>query len=682
MQALTLAMLLLAAVLVSSIVDQIVPKVSLPLIQIGIGLIIGLVASFDKSSQINITLDPSLFLVVFIAPLLYDEAKNMDKTALWRHIKPVLSLAIGLVVVTALVIGFAVHLVIPSIGLAAAFALGAALGPTDAVAVTSLSKQVDIPERQKSILKGELLLNDASGIVSFQFALAAAVTGTFSLVDATKDFAVEFFGGLVVGVILAYLGKFLVSKARDLGVENSTFHVLFEVFTPLLVYMISSAVHVSGIIAVVVAGLVNVISPRDIGPSISRMNIVSTSVWRVLSFALNGIVFVLLGTQLPHAMQDTWGDVSIDNGVLIGYVVALTALLFLIRFVWVVAMEFVHWLHGSRAARFGKEELRSSLITTLSGAKGTITLSILFTIPYYVGGVEFPQRDLIIFLACGVIVCTLLVATFVVPLIAPKQVQESESEAREREAEVNVEILRAVVEELTARQTKENRRATQIVVQFYNDRIARIKDLHGIEGESSMALRIEVLHWERDFVQGLAESDEVDNGLALRYLKRLSETERLLLHSAGRWSRQNLHLKARAVIRRVKAMAFRGILSSTNAAEESAGLRQLQLKSSEMVVSRLRKILADPRCEVPAENASAILVEYQRVCVALSGAGAPSVTAITRVSTKENEIKRLGCVLELEQIQSFYEEGELSRATAKRLRDNVSLMLMDVDDNV
>ena len=184
MQTLTLALLLLAAVLISSVIDQIVPKVSSPLIQIGLGLLIALLAP----TQVKIGLDPELFLVLFIAPLLYDEARNADKTSLWQNRRPVLSLAIGLVVATTLVIGFVVNAIIPSIPLAAAFALGAALGPTDAVAVASLSKQTNLTERHKNILKGESLINDASGIVSFQFALSAAITGTFSLVDASIDF--------------------------------------------------------------------------------------------------------------------------------------------------------------------------------------------------------------------------------------------------------------------------------------------------------------------------------------------------------------------------------------------------------------------------------------------------------------------------------------------------------------
>ena len=281
-EALTLGLLLLAAVLASSLIDQIIPRVSLPLIQIAIGLLIAVVAGGD----VEVTLDPELFLVMFIAPLLYDEAKHADKQALWRERKPVLSLAIGLVVATTLVIGFLLNAFVPSIPLAAAFALGAALGPTDAVAVSSLSKQVDIPKRQASMLKGELLLNDASGIVSFQFAIAAVVTGAFSLIDASVDFLVEFVGGLILGVLLGLLGNWVVKRARSIGVENTNFHVLFEVLIPFLIYLVANVCHVSGVIAVVVAGLINVTSPKGvIGPSVSRMNIVSSSVWRVVSFA-------------------------------------------------------------------------------------------------------------------------------------------------------------------------------------------------------------------------------------------------------------------------------------------------------------------------------------------------------------------------------------------------------------
>ena len=536
MEALVLALLMLAAVLLSSVIDQLVPKVSSPLIQIGLGLLIALFAP----SQINITLDPDLFLVLFIAPLLFDEAKNVDKGALWKNRRPVLSLAIGLVVVTALIIGFAVEWLEPSIGLFAAFALGAALGPTDAVAVASLSKETDIAPRDKSILEGESLINDASGIVAFQFALAAATTGTFSLLNASLDFVVSFFGGIAIGLALGYLGNFLVRRVRSWGLENTTFHVLFEVFTPFIVYLVANQLGTSGIIAVVAAGLVNVISPRTIGPSISRMNIVSSSVWRVLSFALNGIVFVFLGTQLPKAMQGTWDDVSIDNGVLIGYILLLTLIYVAVRFVWLLAMERYHSHRSPKGQRPGwRADVRSSLVMALGGPKGTITLAVVLTIPVtYLdplrGVVAFPQRELIIFLACGVIVVTLLLATFVVPLLAPRK-PPTDEDLRCDETQVSLEILRAVIEELAARQTPENRAATQTVIHSYNQRIARIKNSNDILDEPNTALRLRALDWEQDYVLKLIEAEEVYPLVGYQYLSRLAHIENLLKHHAGRW---------------------------------------------------------------------------------------------------------------------------------------------------
>ena len=670
MEALMLALLLLAAVLASSVIDQLVPKISSPLIQILLGLGIALLAS----TQIKIELDDKLFLVLFIAPLLYDEAKNIDKGSLWRNRRPVVSLAIGLVVATALIVGFAVNWLVPSISLFAAFALGAALGPTDAVAVASLSKETSISARSKSILEGESLINDASGIVSFQFAIAAAVTGTFSLIDATADFLFSFFGGILMGVVLGYLGNFLVRKVRSWGLENTTFHVLFEVFTPFIVYLVANALHTSGILAVVATGLVNVISPRIIGPSISRMNIVSTSVWRVLTFTLNGVVFVLLGTQLPLAFQGTWESTAVNNDVLIGYVLGLAFLIIAVRFLWILGVEWVHHRRDPESKRFGLENLRSSAIMTLGGPKGTITLAVAFTIPYTV-----PQRDLMIFMACGVIVVTLLLATFVVPLLAPKKAPTDE-DLRCDETEVNIEILRTVIEDLAARQTTENRAATQMVIHSYNDRIARIKSRNDIEDKPNTALRLQAIHWEQELVIELIDSEDIYPIVGYQYLSRLARIENMLQHHRGRWSVQNLVLRVRAILRSGWHRILAG-LPGVSVTERVQAVRDLQMQCAEHVVERLQEKLASPDSAEPAEDVSTLLLEYQRSITAMRSAN-PSITALTNTVNKAADIERHGLRLELEQIQSRYEDGDLCRASYKRLRENVYLMQVDLEDNV
>ncbi len=683
METITLGLLPLVAVLVSAVVDQVVPKVSLPLIQIGMGLVIALFAP----TAINIELDPEVFLVFFIAPLLYDEAKNADKRLLWRDKAPILSLAIGLVVATALAIGFSVHALVPSTALAAAFALGGALGPTDAVAVSSLSSRIDIPGRQKSILKGELLLNDASGIVTFQFAIAAAVTGTFSLASAVGNFLVEFFGGLGFGAVLGLLFNFIVRRVRSIGVENTTFHVLFEVCVPFVIYLIADACHVSGVIAVVVAGILNVIAPRTVGPSVSRMNIVSSNVWRVLTFALNGIVFVLLGTQLPNAMRSTWADASIGNGTLILLVLLLTLVLYAVRFIWTLGMEFVHARTGKERHRFSLADAKAALITTLSGAKGTITLSILFTIPVYLtGDTLFPQRDLIIFLACGVILCTLLVATFVVPLLAPKRdLKQSEIDVRQRDVACSMEVLRNVIEELNARRTPENRRETQAVIRAYNDRLSRLKEANDIEDEINVELRLQALQWEEEKTRELMEAGDVSDDVGDLYLERLEEDERNLERNGGRRTPRSFWVRLRIGIRRGLHRIMRRF-SNSDAVVQGEELRKLHIEVGSYVIGKLDEMPAS--AEVPTEDIAALMLEYQRsVVMNRSGLttarlGDDAGEDGSRLADRVGRVEQFAYEFELDQIQTMYEEGRLSRAGARRMRENVHLMQIDLDDTM
>ncbi|MBR2790988.1 MAG: sodium:proton antiporter, partial [Eggerthellaceae bacterium] len=453
MATLELILLLLAAVLVSAVIAQFVPKIAAPLIQI----VLGIGVELFTADTVTINFSADLFLVLFIAPLLYDEARRADKAALMRNIRPVLGLAIGLVLITMFSIGGAVHWLVPAIPFTAALALGAALGPTDAVAVSSLPKDIEIGERRKQILQGEYLLNDASGIVGFQFALAATITGAFSVTDASVKFLVVFFGGLAVGAIVGFAANAIERYIRNIGLENTTFHVLFDIFLPFIIYLVAEPFGASGIIAVVVGGLVRSLANKGgVEPVTSRLNIVSDSVWQTISFALNGVVFVLLGTQLPRAMQYTVTNPLVGKADLLLWVVVITLILLATRFVWLAGEEWNH--HRNEGWRFfSRENLMSALIMTIAGPKGAVTLSIIFTIPVLASeSAFFPERSLIIFLASGVILLTLLLSNFVLPLFAPKRdLAEEERLVRERDTQASVEVLRSVVRGLLARQTEE-----------------------------------------------------------------------------------------------------------------------------------------------------------------------------------------------------------------------------------
>ena len=450
MESFEIVLLLLGCVLVSSIFDQVFSRLAMPLVQIALGAVVGFLIAEDPSAVIS---DPELFLLIFIAPLLFDESRHADKGALWKNKGHIISLAIGLVFITALVIGFVLNLIVPSIPLAAAFALGAALGPTDAAAVAAMGKDVKLTDRQKSLLSGEALFNDASGVVAFEFAIAAAVTGTFSLFNATATFLFDFVGGVVVGLVLAAIVMFVLGRVRALGLETPTVFLLFEVVMPFFAYLTAEHFAVSGILAVVAAALFMKFYPSSLTIESSRYAVASENVWELIVFVINGIVFVLLGMKLPEVILPTWNASGSQGGAwLLVLIVLITAIVLGVRFAWVVVMEKLTRNREGIRPKINADFLRNAAVITLAGPKGAVTLSVVMSLPYFIAATTpFPNRDLLIFLASGVIVLALLIANFVVPLLAPAE----ESEGASPRSKVEVDILQNVIDELLEKETPE-----------------------------------------------------------------------------------------------------------------------------------------------------------------------------------------------------------------------------------
>lgn len=696
MQALALALVLLVTVLASAVLDQLLPRVSLPLIQIACGIAVAVFAG----ERISITLNPEIFLVLFIAPLLFNEAREADKTALWKNRGTMLSYAIGLVVAIVLGVGFAVNALIPAIPLAAAFALGAALGPTDPVAVASIAQRANIPKRQQTTLQGESLLNDASGIVSFQLAVAATVTattisfegaelfaeggaGSFAL-HAAGEFLIEFFGALVIGIAFGYALSKFANAMRRMGLQNTTFHVTLEVVTPLLAYLLGEVVGVSGVILVVACGITMSLVPRDFGPAMSRMSIVSTSVWQVLTFALNGIVFVMLGTQLPQSFGDLWVEDGIRNSDLIVYILVITLVMHGIRFLWTLASD-AHGFRKRGERPSMSERLRSAGVMTFAGSKGAITLAIMFSLPFFaMAGASdaavtpFPQRDLLIFLSCGVILVSLLLATLVVPLLAPRD-REEDAALQERDNEAKAEILRRVIEELTARQTRENRKAYSQVIAQYNDRLERFKSKKDLEDESDTELRLKVLEWEQEYVLDLIENDEVPPMEGYQYVSRIARIESMLKHGKSRQVAFMKQLRRMRVLVRKRWNKFRKRKHGEGPKTPGRIIRDIQVRTAAHVIVRLNQEMEES--DLQSEKISQLINEYERTLFLLRGP-APSITAITENAEMDLNATRTGLRLELEQIQQAYEEKLISRAAAQRMREAVYVMQLDLEDYV
>ena len=498
-------LIVLTCVAASSVIDKFV-NVSIPVIQVVIGLLVALVLP----SVQEVHLESELFMLLFIAPLLFNETRETNIRALLLNLNSILSLAIALVVVSVLSVGYALHLMVPSIPLAAAFALASALGPTDAATVTALKSNIHLTHRQQTLLSGESLINDASGVVAFQFSVAAAVTGAFSLVDAAGSFTVLFVGGVAMGIVTGFAFSAINAMLGRLGYEDTVANVLYEVLTPFLVYLLAETFHVSGVLAVVAAGLVIALPRRQSNNALfARQKLVSDSTWKVISFLINGTIFVFLGMQLPLAvLPGTNGGLNILQ--ILGIVVVITLFMHGVRFAWLYALE-TYKLHkgghlctgkdavdgendlaGSSSygekpdqplAELGSEQtseqiaeqpkptcaikpisitsaelIKNVLVTTIAGAKGAVTLSIILTLPLTTqSGAAFPQRDLLITIAAGVILATLLLADNLLPVLSKSP--EADSDLPERLHEGEIAVLEATLGELRSMLQSENAKA-------------------------------------------------------------------------------------------------------------------------------------------------------------------------------------------------------------------------------
>ncbi len=678
MQLLEYVLLCLAAILISALVSQFLSRVSTPLIQISLGIVIALTPII-----IDVTINTEIFMVLFVAPLLFDEGRNAHKKKLWEYRRPILSLALGLVVLTVVAGGLFVHWLIPSIPLPAAFALMAALAPTDAVAVASLAQQINMSEGQRINLEGEALLNDASGIVSFQVAVAALLYGTFNLWEAAGSFALAFFGGLALGA-LVMLGKFYLMKwLQRVAFEDTTFHVLLEIFTPFIVYLLAEALGVSGILAVVSAGLLHNYGARKINPIAARRDIVSSSTWTMLVFILNGLVFILLGSQLPETILRTWESMqSVDFSLAI-WAIALTAFIMGVRFLWVYLVNRPPLKKGqARQARI-RQKIQNAAIITLCGPKGAVTLAVILSLPYtFVDGSAFPQRRLLLFLASAVIIITLLAANFIAPIIVPKRVGDQSDDT-----EALIEILRNVVVRLTGLAQDHNRAAVQEVVYSYNQRIERAKRNASIEDEVDMTLRHHIAVWERRNTLRRMEEGTTSSAIGYAFLLRISrslsgkmrqdETAYLWKYMKLRWSHRVERRDENVKVRLGKRFK-----------ERHNAMRELRISNFEYVVDRLEDMLDSYRIlpfdeHMRVEDISAALIRYRRRLEVLyaMGSGSQFLNVTDRLTETEfrDEVESLALRIEREEISRFHKEGRINVATAKRMRANITMMELDVD---
>jgi CPA1 family monovalent cation:H+ antiporter len=429
MQTAYTVLILLMLVGVSRLLGRVIP-LPLPLVQIGAGALLAW-----PTLGLHVALDPELFLFLFLPPLLFSDGWRMPKRELWRLRGPILTLAVGLVLFTVVGAGYFIHWLIPSIPLPVAFALAAVLSPTDAVAVSAIS-QNRLPTPLMHMLQGEALMNDASGLVTFKFALVAAVTGAFSLANASVTFVLVAVGGLAVGVALSWLVGRLRSWMIARGWDDPATHVVFMLLLPFAAYVLAERVGASGILSAVAAGMMQ--SWLDLLPRQTNTRLLNRSVWSLLEFAFNGLIFLLLGLQLPDIIKAVAShETSLWPTLLYRCldVIAIFLVLLVLRFVWVqsiwrLSILLRRW--RGKGAVTQVPTARSCWLLTVGGVRGAVTLAGVLSVPLLMGGEAFPERDLLIFIAAGVILLSLIAACIALPMLL-RGIEKSPDDKRRNE---------------------------------------------------------------------------------------------------------------------------------------------------------------------------------------------------------------------------------------------------------
>jgi CPA1 family monovalent cation:H+ antiporter len=405
--------------------------------------------------------DPQFILVLVLPPILYQAALLTSWRDFRASARPIGLLAVGLVIATTLAVGAALKFVVPDIPWAAAFVLGAIVSPPDAVAATAILSRLNVPRRVVTILEGESLVNDASGLVLYKFAVAAVLTGTFSFVEASAQFVGVAIAGVIVGVLL---GRFFVFIHRHLG--DVFIEVLMTLSVPYITYILAESLHVSGVLAVVAAGLVRGrYSPEIVS---AEMRIIARSVWNLLVFLLNSLVFVLIGLQLSGIVGRLTGYSATELAL---YGILVSAVAIAVRFAWIYPATYLPRMVSATLRERDPAPAEAELfIMSWCGMRGIVSLAAALALPLALeGGAPFPGRDLIIFLTFVVIAVTLVVQGLsLAPLIRTLRVgtdwSEHEEEQHARFALGKAAI--AAIDELAAKESVPVEMAERIRAEF------------------------------------------------------------------------------------------------------------------------------------------------------------------------------------------------------------------------
>lgn len=499
-------------------------KLAYPIVLVVGGLVLSLSDGFA-----DITIDPDLIFFIFLPPLLYEAAWQVSWKEFWKFRRVIMSFAFPIVILTSCVVAYASHMLIPGFTLALGFLLGGIVSPPDAISATTIMRQVKAPKTLISIAEGESLLNDASSLIVFRFALAAVVTNQFSFREATLSFFLVIIMGIAIGLVLG----FIFYAIHRWLIKTANIEIVLTIVTPYVMYYFAEHFHFSGVLAVVSGGLFLSSKRQSILTYKSRVQ--GFNVWSSFVFVLNGVIFLLIGLQMPVITRQL-GDISLAKAI--GYGITISLVLIIARFICTYgAAVFTRFMSNFISVANANPGWKGPTILGWGGMRGVVSLAMAFSIPLFINGQAFPYRNLILFITFIVILVTLVLQGLTLPwLIRKVNLEEDEEAIPEQQQELIIQKRMAKASLQLLKEKYEDDRKTnehldnlfgrlELDLNFFQQDLTELADSTDNSLLTFQRIYLEMLESQRQMLTEMNLRDEFDEELIRKYLTLIDMEE-------------------------------------------------------------------------------------------------------------------------------------------------------------
>ncbi|WP_203623201.1 sodium:proton antiporter [Lacticaseibacillus sp. 866-1] len=689
MQLVEAVLLLISLVILSNVISHYLVAVPVSLIQAALGL--GAALFF----KLSLDMQTDWFMLLFTAPLLYNDGRRFPKRELWQLRGAIVGNAIFLVFVITFLGGFFLHWLVPAMPLAASFALAAIMAPTDPVAVQSLASRVHLPAGLMHLIAGESLINDASGLIGFKYGIAAVMTGAFIWTQAIGDFLYIALVGALAGALLMGIINLVRLWLLQQGINDTILHAVLQLITPFLIYLlVDEVIGASGVIAVVVVGLLTNASGNRFVSALPELRIVTEKTWDIVVYVLNGLIFILLGLELPVAMHATIESRAVSTWQALLDMVLVYLVMLAIRVLWTYGYMWVSAWHKPTAAH---PSAYLALLNGISGVRGAISLVGVLAVPVMLpSGAPFPERSLMLFIAAGYIVLSMIVATVGLPLMtnnrAPLKLRGSATEDGDPAAAVaphDVRLLthaqaqrvlyQTAVRKLESERREQNQKPALDLIDEYQHLLRRL-DLQEDDSDDlppfvqdEIDLRAVGVAGELAALETLYEADKVSDRLYQKTKRRLHTRARSLAAMA----QNHGHLNLTDFLDRAKAAVphwWHKVAADRLGQPVNEERLLVEKEIAKGGLKTLSNYLKEPEHRARQFNRQviyALIVQY-RNRIATAKAKAKGTHKSLQYEDEMNRLRTLALAAERAAIHDLLEQGYINVAMAQHLSQTVN----------